>query len=177
MGRFPGQFLRRTELIKRSLRQDDEPTRWCLKPLQAGAHAAPPAAAWPSLLLKQHDKAPSAQTREPCRPPAGPREVESAWWPVVAAPPAAPFFWVDPGLLATDTGHPFPPGSRGGPFPEPPRSVPAATARNPRLPNSEDVLCSANSVRRYGASASHARICDTPTASHSKLHSGSGGAP
>ena len=31
MGRFPGQLLRRTELIKRSLRQDDEPTWWCLE--------------------------------------------------------------------------------------------------------------------------------------------------
>ena len=36
MGRFPGLFLRRTELIKRSLRLDDEPTWWCREPLQAG---------------------------------------------------------------------------------------------------------------------------------------------
>jgi len=34
VGRFPGQFLRRTELIKRSLRLDDEPKWWCLDPLQ-----------------------------------------------------------------------------------------------------------------------------------------------
>jgi len=34
MGRFPGQFLRRTELIKRSLRLDDEPKWWCQEPLQ-----------------------------------------------------------------------------------------------------------------------------------------------
>ena len=32
MGRFPGQFLRRTELIKRSLRPDDKLTRSCLEP-------------------------------------------------------------------------------------------------------------------------------------------------
>jgi len=37
VGRFPGQFLRRTELIKRSLRLDDEPTWWCLEPLQLSA--------------------------------------------------------------------------------------------------------------------------------------------
>jgi len=30
--RFPGQFLRRTELIKRSLRLDDEPKWWCREP-------------------------------------------------------------------------------------------------------------------------------------------------
>jgi len=34
VGRFPGQFLRRTELIKRSLRLDDEPKWWCREPLQ-----------------------------------------------------------------------------------------------------------------------------------------------
>ena len=34
VGCFPGQFLRRTELIKRSLRLDDEPTWWCQEPLQ-----------------------------------------------------------------------------------------------------------------------------------------------
>ena len=34
VGRFPGQFLRRTELIKRSLRLDDEPEWWCRKPPQ-----------------------------------------------------------------------------------------------------------------------------------------------
>ena len=34
MGRFPGQFLRRTELIKRSLLPDDEPPWLCLEPLQ-----------------------------------------------------------------------------------------------------------------------------------------------
>ena len=33
MRRFPGQFLRRTELIKRSLRLDDEPKWWCREPL------------------------------------------------------------------------------------------------------------------------------------------------
>jgi len=33
VGRFPGQFLRRTELIKRSLRPDDEPPWSCLEPL------------------------------------------------------------------------------------------------------------------------------------------------
>ena len=33
MGRFPGQFFRRTELIKRSLLQDEEPAWWCLEPL------------------------------------------------------------------------------------------------------------------------------------------------
>jgi len=33
--RFPEQFLRRTELIKRSLRPDDEPTWWCLEPLHS----------------------------------------------------------------------------------------------------------------------------------------------
>jgi len=35
VGRFPGQFLRRTELIKRSLRLDDEPTWWCREPLHS----------------------------------------------------------------------------------------------------------------------------------------------
>jgi len=34
VGRFPGQFLRRTELIKRSLRLDDKPKWWCQEPLQ-----------------------------------------------------------------------------------------------------------------------------------------------
>ena len=34
MRRFPGQFLRRTKLIKRSPRQDDQPTWWCPEPLQ-----------------------------------------------------------------------------------------------------------------------------------------------
>jgi len=34
VSRFPGQFLRRTELIKRSLRLDDEPKWWCREPLQ-----------------------------------------------------------------------------------------------------------------------------------------------
>ena len=34
MGRFPGEFLRRIELIKRSLRLDDEPKWWCPEPLQ-----------------------------------------------------------------------------------------------------------------------------------------------
>jgi len=34
VGRFPGQFLRRTELIKESLRPDDERKWWCLEPLQ-----------------------------------------------------------------------------------------------------------------------------------------------
>jgi len=34
VGCFPGQFFRRTELIKRSLRLDDEPTWWCQEPLQ-----------------------------------------------------------------------------------------------------------------------------------------------
>jgi len=34
VGLFPGQFLRRTELVKRSLRQEDEPTWWCLELLQ-----------------------------------------------------------------------------------------------------------------------------------------------
>jgi len=34
VGCFPGQFLRRTELIKMSLRLDDEPTWWCQKQLQ-----------------------------------------------------------------------------------------------------------------------------------------------
>ena len=34
MGRFPGQFLRRTELIKRSLRLGDEPKWWCREPPQ-----------------------------------------------------------------------------------------------------------------------------------------------
>jgi len=34
VGRIPGQFLRRTELIKRSRRQNDEPTWWCIEPLQ-----------------------------------------------------------------------------------------------------------------------------------------------
>ena len=40
MGRFPGQFLRRTELIKRSLRLDDEPKWWCREPLHPGLAAA-----------------------------------------------------------------------------------------------------------------------------------------
>jgi len=34
VGRFPGLFLRRTELIKRSIRQNDKPTWLCLDPLQ-----------------------------------------------------------------------------------------------------------------------------------------------
>jgi len=34
VGLFPGQFLRRTELIKRSLRLDDEPKWFCRKPPQ-----------------------------------------------------------------------------------------------------------------------------------------------
>jgi len=34
VGLLPGQFLQLTELIYRSLRQDDEPTWWCLEPLQ-----------------------------------------------------------------------------------------------------------------------------------------------
>jgi len=38
VGRFPGQFLRRTKLIKRSLRPDEEPTWRCLEPL----HGAQP---------------------------------------------------------------------------------------------------------------------------------------
>jgi len=38
VGRFPGQFLRRTELIKRSLRLDDEPTWWCREPLHWGCY-------------------------------------------------------------------------------------------------------------------------------------------
>ena len=33
MGRFPGQLLRQTELIKRSLRLDDAPKWWCQEPL------------------------------------------------------------------------------------------------------------------------------------------------
>jgi len=33
VGRVPGQFLRRTELIKRSLRLEDEPKYRCLEPL------------------------------------------------------------------------------------------------------------------------------------------------
>ena len=36
MGLFPRQFLRRTELIKRSLRLDDEPKWWCREPLHSG---------------------------------------------------------------------------------------------------------------------------------------------
>jgi len=40
VGRFPGQFLRRTELIKRSLRLDDEPKWWCREPLHPGLAAA-----------------------------------------------------------------------------------------------------------------------------------------
>jgi len=36
VGCFPKQFLRQTELIKRSLWLDDEPTWWCLEPLQGG---------------------------------------------------------------------------------------------------------------------------------------------
>jgi len=34
VGGFLGQFLRRTELIKRSLRLEDEPKWWCLEPPQ-----------------------------------------------------------------------------------------------------------------------------------------------
>ena len=34
MGRFPWQLLRRTELIKRSLRLDEETKWWCQEPLQ-----------------------------------------------------------------------------------------------------------------------------------------------
>jgi len=40
VGRFPGQFLRRTELIKRSLRLDDEPEWWCREPPQSVAACA-----------------------------------------------------------------------------------------------------------------------------------------
>jgi len=36
VGRYPGQFLRRTELTKRSLRLDDEPKWWCKEPLHWG---------------------------------------------------------------------------------------------------------------------------------------------
>jgi len=34
VGGFPGQFLRRTQLIKRSLQLDDKPKWWCQEPLQ-----------------------------------------------------------------------------------------------------------------------------------------------
>jgi len=37
VGRFSGQFLRQTELIKRSFRLDDEPTWWWLEPLHRRA--------------------------------------------------------------------------------------------------------------------------------------------
>jgi len=36
VGCFPKQFLRQTELIKRSLWLDDEPTWWCLETLHEG---------------------------------------------------------------------------------------------------------------------------------------------
>ena len=45
MGRFPGQFLRRNELIKRSLRLDDEPKWWCREPPQLTHQAIAPQAA------------------------------------------------------------------------------------------------------------------------------------
>ena len=42
VGRLPGQFLRRTELIKRLLRLSDEPTSWCLEPLQGSRTSSLP---------------------------------------------------------------------------------------------------------------------------------------
>jgi len=45
VGRFPGQFLRRTELIQRSLRLDDEPRWWCQERLQPLRLPVPAAAA------------------------------------------------------------------------------------------------------------------------------------
>jgi len=45
VGRFPGQFLRRTELIKRSLRLDDEPKWWCREPLQVSPAVPSPSGA------------------------------------------------------------------------------------------------------------------------------------
>ena len=81
-----------------------------------GAHAAPPAGSWPPLLLERHEAALSVLDREPYRLPVGPGEGVTASSPAVATPLAAQSVWMDSGLAATDTGHPCPPESRGGPF-------------------------------------------------------------
>ena len=66
MGRFPGQFLRRTELIKRSLRPDDGRTWWCLEPLQ-GRIALASAANRLSAFMRLHTATPRT-TRSNIRP-------------------------------------------------------------------------------------------------------------
>jgi len=61
VGRFSGQFLRRTELIKRSLWPDDEPTWWCLEPLQT-----PPGAGSSTTAARK-----TAAARRRTGPPTG----------------------------------------------------------------------------------------------------------